>query len=223
MLPAFFNGNVWLADFPHGVWRQTVCKDQLQTNKQCTIQIKLQNSFMKSSQPKSSNALDVQLSDVPEQKHCKDITWVLTNTPDSQYHLIRPVSIRCIRQKKKKKKAESSFDKVQLLTCRSLGAWTLAVPDLALRATLWITRLGPGLSTSISTRALNSSGGPNSPATQNKAVSTQLLWKMLAQIYTQIHIQKQIKKIIICTWRGKNLVITITYQYLILHWISEVH
>lgn len=51
-------------------------------------------------------------------------------------------------------------------TCRSFGAWTLAVPDLALRGILWITWLGPGESTSISTRALYSSAKPSSSVNQ---------------------------------------------------------
>lgn len=53
-----------------------------------------------------------------------------------------------------------------LATCRSLGAWTLAIPDLALRGILLITWLGPGQSTSMSTRALYSSAGPSSPDKQ---------------------------------------------------------
>lgn len=51
-------------------------------------------------------------------------------------------------------------------TCRSFGAWTLAVPDLALRGILWITWLGPGESTSISTRALYSSAKSSSSVNQ---------------------------------------------------------
>lgn len=48
-------------------------------------------------------------------------------------------------------------------TWRSFGAWTLAVPDRALRGILLITWQGPGESTSMSTRALYSSAGPSSP------------------------------------------------------------
>lgn len=42
-------------------------------------------------------------------------------------------------------------------TCKSLGAWILAIPALARRLTLLRTGVGFGLSTSISTFAKNSS------------------------------------------------------------------
>lgn len=42
-------------------------------------------------------------------------------------------------------------------TCKSFGAWILAIPALARRLILLITGVGFGLSTSISTLAKNSS------------------------------------------------------------------
>lgn len=184
MLPAFFNGKVWLADCPSGDWRQTVCKDQLQANKLCTIHINLHNNIMKTSQPKGSKALDVDLNWITSRARTQEIHYMNTDR-----HVMPSISLNKGGQFCHVEKAGSNC-LLQLLTCRSLGAWTLAVPDLALRATLWITRLGPGLSTSISTRALNSSGGPNSPASHDTAVSSITNVKTLVQICSQIHKQK---------------------------------
>lgn len=63
-------------------------------------------------------------------------------------------------------------------TCKSFGACILAVPALARRGILFITLLGPGLSTSTSTLAKNSSAGPkesrnNSTSYKNKQACQQ--------------------------------------------------
>lgn len=143
MFPAFFNGSVCLLDLPSGAERLKVY-----TRK------KKKNSSLSILERTSEQVLMTECHTV---FRCRYNNLFMSSL---QYHWNQTMCCclsGCVWTEMHHEPSES------FTTCRSFGACTLAVPHLALRGTLKMTWLGPGESSSTSTRAMNSSAGPSSP------------------------------------------------------------